>query len=139
MDSTCLTIAILVLLGWGTGGFIAKLAANRIGSASVFWDLLGYAAATILYTALILKPNHVAQADRGGIILAILAGFIGSLGGVGFYLLMARKDASVVAPMTALYPALTALLAFVFLRETLTVTKVAGIILATIAMLFLSV
>ena len=57
---------------------------------------------------------------------------------LGFYLLMARKDASVVAPLTALYPALVAVLAFIFLRESLTLIKVFGIILATAAMVLLS-
>ena len=80
----------------------------------------------------------VQQQDKLGIGLALLAGAIGAFGLIGLYMLLTRAEASSAIPMTALYPALTALLAFIFLRETITVAKVTGIILSLIAIYLLS-
>ena len=138
MDRQTFFLALLTLLCWGIGAFIAKLAANRIGGQSIFWDTVGYAITAVVFSLFIFKPSYLFSSDKLGVTLAIISGAIGSFGGLGFYLLMARKDASVVAPLTALYPALVAVLAFIFLRESLTLIKVFGIILATAAMVLLS-
>lgn len=139
MDLSTALLAIATLLSWGIGSFIAKLATVRIGESSVFWDLLGYAPAIFFYSLLTFKLKDLVTADKLGIFLAILAGAIGSLGLVGFYVLLTRKEASVAVPMTALYPALTAILAFIFLKEPLTAAKVAGISLSVVALYLLSV
>jgi uncharacterized protein (DUF486 family) len=39
MDPITILVVIASVLSWGIGSFIAKVAANRIGTQSVFWDL----------------------------------------------------------------------------------------------------
>ena len=138
MDLKTLGLAMMTLFSWGTASFVAKFATNRIGDKSVFWDLFGYAPAIIVYSLLAFRWKEIVSLDKAGILLSILAGAIGSFGLVGFYMLLTRKDASVAVPLTALYPALTALLAFMFLKEQLTAVKVAGISLSVIALYLLS-
>lgn len=120
------------------GGFLAKLATNRIGSRAVFWDLVGYAIVAVSYSAAFYQPSKMLTDDKVGIAIAVLAGAVGSTGGVAFYLLMAKKDASTVVPLTALYPALTAVLAILFLREQVTIQKIIGIGLALAASVLLT-
>jgi len=139
MDIKTLILAVTALFSWGVASFVGKLATNRIGERSVFWDLVGYAPAIILYSMLFFKWKEVVESDKTGIVLAILSGAIGSLGLISFYTLLTRKEASVSVPLTALYPALTAILAFIFLKESLTVTKVFGIILSAAALFLLSI
>lgn len=138
MDTTTILFAILSLFGWGVGSFFSKLAANRIGEQSIFWDLVGYVPGALLYCLFAYRVKDLLVGDKMGILYGLLAGFIGSIGIIGFYFVMTRKDASAAVPLTALYPALTAILAFIFLREQLTFIRVAGIILATIAVILLS-
>lgn len=138
MEATTVLFTMLALVGWGVGSFIAKLATNKIGSSAVFWDMVGFSIVSALYAFLIFKPAVLLASDKTGVWFAMLAGATGAIGGVGFYLLMSMKDASSVAPLTALYPALTAILAFIFLREQLTLVKGIGIILATVAVVLLS-
>lgn len=128
----------MTLISWGTGSFVAKLATNRIGDKSVFWDLFGYAPAIIIFSLLSYKWKGVTDLDKTGVGLAVLAGVIGSFGLIGFYMVLSRKDASAAVPLTALYPALTAVLAFIFLSEKLTAVKVIGISLSVIALFLLS-
>ncbi len=111
---------------------------NRIGDKAVFWDLIGYAPAIVVYCLLTFKASNILVGDKWGAVLGLLAGAVGSMGVVGLYMLLTRKDASIAVPMTALYPALTAILAFIFLREQLTVVKVFGISLSAVALYLLS-
>lgn len=138
MDTTTLFYAVLSLFGWGVGSFFSKLAANRIGEQSIFWDLVGYIPGTLLYCLLMYRVKDLFVGDKLGILYGLLAGCIGSIGIIGFYFVMTRKDASAAVPLTALYPALTAILAFIFLREQLTFVRILGIILATVAVILLS-
>lgn len=120
---------------------MSKLAANRIGTQSIFWDLLGYIPMILIYSFFAFKLKNlfsVFQTDKMGIILAFLAGLIGSIGVISFYYLMTKSEASVVTPLTALYPALTVVLGIVILHEGITLTKLAGVILSLVAIFLLS-
>jgi transporter family protein len=57
---------------------------------------------------------------------------------IGFLILLSRNPASTVVPLTGLYPALTAVLAILFLRESVTVPKALGIALSMVAVYLLS-
>lgn len=138
MDRLTFIITLITLASWGTSSFIDKLATNRIGMKTAFWNSLIYLPLVLIYVLFSYKLKELFTADKLGIWLALLSGIVGSAGFIGFYLLLTRKDASTAVPLTALYPALTAILAFIFLRESLTLLKVAGIVLAMLAVYFLS-
>lgn len=141
MSTETLLFVILAFLGWGIGAFLSKLAANRIGTQSIFWDLLGYIPMILIYSMFAFKLKNLfslIQTDKTGIILAFLAGLIGSIGVISFYYLMTKSEASVVTPLTALYPALTVVLGIIILHEGITVSKITGIILSLVAIFLLS-
>ena len=128
MDSATILITIITFIAWGVGSFISKLATNRIGEQAVFWDILANVPLIIIYSLIVFKFSNLSQQqNKTGILLASLAGLIGAVGFIGFYMLLNRAEASSVIPLTALYPALTAVLAFIFLKESVTPTKIAGI------------
>jgi bacterial/archaeal transporter family protein len=131
-------IFLMTFVSWGVGSFVAKLAANRIGGKSVFWDLLAYFPAIFIYCMLAYKAKELWSVDKSGIALAMLAGLIGSFGAIGFYLMITKGETSNMVPLTALYPALTVLLGFLFLHETITTEKVVGILFSLIAIYLLS-
>jgi transporter family protein len=138
MTFDTLIIALITFVSWGLGSFIAKLATNRIGEKSVFWDVIGYFPAVIIYSLVVFKGKSLFSADKIGIILAVLSGAVGSFGIIGFYILLTKKEVSSIVPLTTLYPALTVILAFIFLRESLTLAKITGIVLAMAAIYLLS-
>jgi len=57
---------------------------------------------------------------------------------IGYYLLVVRKDVSAAVPLTSLYPALTAVLGFIFLREQVSAKRLAGIVSALISIYLLA-
>ena len=117
---------------------MAKLSANRIGGQGVFWEMFGYIPIILIYSLIAFKLKNLVQGDRTGIGLAVLAGALGSFGGAGLYFLLSRTEVSIISPLTALYPALTVFLGIAFLRESITPTKLTGIVLSLIAIYLLS-
>ena len=66
------------------------------------------------------------------------AGLAMALGLLFFFEALGRGPATVVVPLTALYPAITVLLSRVFLQEPLTLRHLAGLALALAAAWLLS-
>ena len=140
MDGYTLFLIFIVLLGWGGGAILDKFATNRLGANPViFWNVVGYAIVSVLFVLFLLKPQELFAKDPMGVVWALVSGAVGAIGGIAYFMLLANKDASMVVPATAIYPAVTALLAFFFLKESLTPTKVIGIFLATVAVYLLSI
>ncbi len=73
-----------------------------------------------------------------GLWAALVAGVFGGAGYVLFMKAVQEGKASVVIPLTALYPAVTVALAVLLLGEGMTMLRAAGIALAVIAAVLLS-
>lgn len=138
MNTETIILMFLSLVGWGLGAFFSKMATNRIGEASVFWDLTGYIPLVIIYTLFAFKAKDIFGANKMGIMYGLIAGLTGAVGLISFYLLVSKKDAGIATSITAMYPALTAILSFIFLGEKITMMKAFGIILASGALFLLA-
>lgn len=138
MDKSIFLWTIITLFSWGIGSFFDKLATNKIGERTLFFSFVSYSFFVILYCLFTYKFKNLLNSEKSGIGIAILAGLISTFGMIGFYKLLTRGEASSVIPLTALYPAVTAVLAFIFLRESITMTKILGIIFSLVAIYLLS-
>lgn len=131
-----LIYALGSIFWWGVWGFLSKLGSDRVEPHQL----------QILFTFGLLPPVIIAWARLGrrletdlrGSLYGILNGVFSGLGMLAFYAALARGKASVVGPFTALFPLLTALLAFLFLRERINRVQGAGIVLALAAIFILS-
>lgn len=137
MDITTLALVSLIMVAWGVGALVEKIATIKIGPSVAFWDVLFRVPVVVAFCLITIKSKVIFGADKNGILLAILGGLLTGVGLLAFFLLLNRKDASSAVPLSALYPALTAILAFIFLRESLTLTKGIGIVLAMVAVYLL--
>jgi len=85
------------------------------------------------------SPREDRAARRKGVFWAFLTGVLGGLGNLAFFeALVKGGQASVVAPVTALFPMVTVLLAMLFLKERLGRVQWVGLALAFVAIYFLS-
>ena len=137
MDLKTFIIVVGSFVSWGVSSFLSKIATNKIGQKAIFFDIIIYAPTVILYSLVVFKFKNLVHSDRSGILFGTLAGLIGSLGLIGFYYLLTRDEVSTILPLTALYPAVTIVLAAIFLNETITPTKGLGIIFSLIAIYLL--
>lgn len=125
-----------VILLWGVWGFLSKLAVQRIGTQNGLWGGLSFLLVIIVY--LFITHGFPIKHDTLGIFFSVLAGISISLGSVIFYILLRENPAGFLVAVTALYPIITIILSVIILRESLSFTKIGGLILALASLFLLS-
>ncbi|MDM7275886.1 MAG: EamA family transporter [Thermoprotei archaeon] len=135
-----LIASLLVIFIWGLWGVMLKYAGlymewYYVYAGSALGAFIIYAIFIILLTltgklsvSLQVKPLTIAAAG----------GLMGALGGIFMVLALKMGQASIVVPLTALYPLVTVLASYAILGEPMTARKIAGLILAIIAVILLS-
>jgi drug/metabolite transporter (DMT)-like permease len=124
---------LLTILAWGIWAILYRLIAGGLSEAhSQVISTLGVVPILI---ALWLMPDAPAAGNRGrGIWLAFGSGVLTCLGNIACYQALSHAKASIVVPMTALYPVVTIVLAAVLLKERFSVIQFVGIWLSLAAM-----
>ncbi|RJP78016.1 MAG: hypothetical protein C4524_07265 [Candidatus Zixiibacteriota bacterium] len=120
------TFMLLAILFWGLWSFFGKMALDRIGWAPAFALL----ALSDLLIILALKPDAFHFRLHPDYLLGLLMAVSGTFGGIFFYKALEGGPATVVVPATALYIAVAAVLAVLFLGEPITWNRVLGVLLA---------
>ena len=132
-----LIFAAIALVFWGVSGITQKLSTNRISSELSF---LWFAYAMIAISAVLVFTVTMQWHVRPLIFWLSVAG--GTLNGLGaltsFTALESGGKASIVISLISLYPLLTVGFAVLVLHERLTGVQAAGIVLAVISAILLS-
>ncbi len=127
----------LAIMIWGLWAFFPKMAIRCLDPKTAFmFEVLG-GAITGLFAFLILRPQ-LGGAEIRGVIPALLTGVMGYLGLLCFMYAIREGKMCIVAPLTALYPVVTLVLAMIFLRERINIVQLAGIILALVSVVLIS-
>lgn len=129
--------ALITTIFWGVwGAFI------EIPEKSGFPATLGYVvwSLTMIPCALfaLKRINWKLEHDKRSILLGSAVGLLGAGGQLLLFQALRQGPAYIVFPIISLYPVLTIFLSLVFLKERTHVRQWIGIILALLAMFFLS-
>nr|HID58557.1 hypothetical protein [Desulfobacterales bacterium] len=129
--------AFLAFVLWGIWGFIPKLTTQYISPTSaIIFEVVGGMIVGILVLFLVgFKP----EIHPKGIGLAVSTGILGLLGALCYLIAVSKGKVSVVVTVTALYPIVSIGLAYVILKEPISLKEGLGIILAFIAIMLFSV
>jgi len=73
-----------------------------------------------------------------GFVYSLAAGTMGAMGAIFFYIALGRGKASIVVPITALYPVITLALSLLLLQEKITATQAVGVALAILSLILVS-
>ena len=129
--------ALLCGFWWGLWGFLSK-----IGSATASplqMQILFTLGMIPVAVAMLFAMRGKVDRDRVGVSYGLLCGIVTGLGTLGYFAALRVQDASVVTPITGVFPALTVVLAFVVLRERLNRVQIGGMLLALASILILSI
>lgn len=129
--------AMFTFIFWGLWGFIPKITTRYISptSAVVYEALIGLPVALIIMAIM----RFQIQTEPRGVLLASITGVLGLLGALGYLVAVTRGPVSLITAFVALAPALTILLAMVFLGETLVVRQWVGVGMALVAALLIAI
>lgn len=111
---------------------IVPLVINRATNASMMFLIV-----LVLWQLARRRRNGAANPDagawRGGLRFAITCGVIDAIANIGLLLGVRLGELSVIAVLTALYPAGTIILAAIVLKERIAPVQYAGLVLAVVA------
>ena len=123
-----LSYALLCILCWGVWAFLSKLVAGEMTPMQI-QVLFTIGMFPVVLIALVHLRWKV-DTDFLGATYGILNGVFAGLGLLAYFAALAREKASIVSPITALFPLLTVVLAFILLRERMNRVQMAGVALA---------
>jgi uncharacterized membrane protein len=134
---TWLVYAIITTIFWGVWGALIEVPQNAGFPATmgyIVWSI------TMIPCALVAMylVNWKIERDPRSVFLGSAVGFLGAGGQLLLFQALREGPAYIIFPFISLYPTLTIILSVILLRERTTVLKWAGIIIALIAIGFLS-
>lgn len=134
--------SLITIVLWGTWGLVSKVASSGVDA---YVNQLLYTAGLaplLVFVAWTVHRQRTTESRRTrvqGVFWAFLTGILGGVGNIFFFQALVKGGkASIVAPVTALFPMVTVLLALLFLKERLGRTQWLGLLLAFVAIYLLS-
>jgi transporter family protein len=121
---------------WGVWGFVAKLTTAR-GVHPLALSAISSVTGAILTWIVVYFVQPPLERATSNMTFVLLTGICGSLGAVAFFFALGHGRASIVVPLSSLYPAITILLSLIFLGEHPSITQGIGIVLALVASILL--
>lgn len=131
-----LRYGIITSLLIGIGDFIAKYSVNQLGSYSyLFYAPLFLIILSIINFILDKKNRSLPKINKKNLWPTFIGGLLLSLGNIFFFLAYGVGNASLVAPISSVYPALMVVLAVIFLKEKITKKQILGITLIVLGII----
>lgn len=129
--------AAVTLLSWGVVGLLQKLSTNYISAeSSLIWLVVGF----LLLEPFFYPGPGVFHYSPWNLAFALLSGLLNALGAWAlFAALKSGGKASIVAPLTALYPVVVIALVPFVLHESITRLQILGVLCSLIAVVLLSI
>lgn len=127
---------LLTLIAWGVVGILQKLSTNYISAeSSLIWLVVGF----LLLEPFFYPGAAVVHYSRINLSYAILCGLLNALGAWALFAALKKGGkASIVAPLTALYPVVVIVLVPLVLHESVSRLQWVGVVCSLIAVLLLS-
>jgi bacterial/archaeal transporter family protein len=134
--SLWLWYAAITLIAWGIVGLLQKLSTNYISAeSSLIWLVVGF----LLLEPLLYPGGALLHYSARNLTWALLSGVLNAVGAWALFAAMkSGGKASIVAPLTALYPLVVIILVPFVLHESITRLQLVGVGCALIAVVLLS-
>ena len=134
-----LFFSLVTILVWGAWGAVSKVASEGVDADT---NQVFFTFGLLPLIAIVWRSPRKAGGRTGrriGIGWAFLTGILGGTGNIAFFHALAMGGkASIISPVTALFPLVTVILAVTFLRERVSTAQRMGLALAMIAIYLLS-
>ena len=128
--------AIAAGLSWGVWGVIARLIADDV---TPYMNQILFSIGMLGTVPLVIRKCKTSDLNRRGMMWGLISGIFAIAGNVAVYQAFTNGGlASIVIPVTNLYPLVTIIIALIALKEKLSGYNIIGIFLAVPAILLLS-
>jgi bacterial/archaeal transporter family protein len=128
--------AFWCIFWWGLWGVLTKLASARLSVAQM--QVMFTLGMLPLAIAALIGMRGKLERDLRGAAYGILNGVFTGLGLLAYDAAMSKGKASIVGPLTAMFPLVTVGLAVIVLRERINRVQAVGVVLALAAIILLA-
>jgi drug/metabolite transporter (DMT)-like permease len=131
-------LGMALLAGLGFSGFFIAL--GQVGESAIFWPLVaGRLAACAVMAVIALSTRHALVPSPFPWGLLVLAGILDVAGNLFFLLAMQLGRMDVTAVLGSLYPAVTAILAWLLTNENMARLQMLGVAIAVLAIVMITI
>lgn len=131
-------IILALLAGFGFGLFFISI--GQFSGDSLFWPLvIAKLSAVLMLLAFVLVKKSLSLPSKGVLPVIIIAGIFDTFGNLFFVVATQVGRLDIATVTSSLYPGSTVLLAWFLLKEHLSSKQWVGVLLAMIAIIFISV
>ncbi len=129
--------AALVLVCWGVVGLLQKLSTNRVSAESaLIWLVVGF----FLLTPVFYPGRSLFHYSTRSLLFILVCSALNALGALALFAAMKNGGkASIVVPVTALYPLVVVLFGPFVLKQSITLLQGAGVLCSLAAVALLSI
>jgi transporter family protein len=134
-----LAYSLLTIAVWGSWGVVSKIASAGVDADTnqIFFTLGLLPLMLIMWRSPRVRGGGSQR--KSGIAWAFVTGILGGTGNIAFFhALVIGGKASIVVPVTALFPLITVILAIALLHERISNLQKAGLAVALVAIYLLS-
>jgi bacterial/archaeal transporter family protein len=126
---------------WGLWGFFGKLALQKgMAPTAIFLaEVITSVACTVPILVVLLRSHSLSQFHTSWNVFGVFSGAGLALGLLCYYFALEKTQASILVPLTAMYPVISVLLSYAVLHERPSMLQWVGVVLVVVgAMLLLS-
>ena len=133
-------LALLVASIWGITPILEKLSLIKASPFTVLTIRFVFTAMFVAVASIVTgKYRELSSVDGKTFLWIILAGFLGGIVGLFLYFVALKQDLTTkIAPITATFPLFTAIYAYIFLHEPITLLRLIGIVLIVVGLMFIN-
>lgn len=133
-------LALLVASIWGITPIFEKLSLVKASPLTVMTIRFIFTTTIVVTISLVTgKYRELSTLDGMTLLWIILAGILGGIVGLFLYFFALKQDlTSKIVPIAATFPLFTALYASIFLKEAITLPRLAGIVLIVIGLVLIN-
>ena len=118
--------AMIAMVTWGITFTMMKLLVDMTGAVVALLFMRGMSLLLLLSRSCIIRRTLVVPTQRMSVLL-IVAGLLDTLGFLAYCVGITTEFVSIVSPISAMFPAITVLLAYLFLKERIANSQKVGI------------
>ena len=127
---------ILIAILYGVGTFFAKIVSEK--DPFIQWIVVNIVGILLTLLIVIKDPHRLGQIQGKILVYAVISAVMVVLGSLLLYYALNRGRASIVIPLSSIGPAITTVLAVLFLGEHLSINQIVGIVLVILGVILIS-
>ena len=133
-------LALFVASIWGITPILEKLSLVKASPFTVMTVRFVFTATFVVVISLVTgKYRDIGTIDGKTLLWTCLAGLLGGIVVLFIYFVALKQDlTSRIAPITATFPLFTALYAFIFLHESISIQRIMGIVLIVLGLILVN-